>query len=58
MRRTKILTTLGPATDNYDAIKDLISAGVDVVRVNFSHGSPEEHGQRVKWVLDAAAELF
>jgi pyruvate kinase len=38
MRRTKIVATLGPATDSEKALEKLIRAGVDVVRVNFSHG--------------------
>ena len=43
MRRTKILTTLGPATDNPKVLADMIRAGADVVRVNFSHGEPQAH---------------
>ncbi|MFC1751241.1 pyruvate kinase, partial [Pseudomonadota bacterium] len=41
-RRTKIVATLGPATDDPKALDDLIQAGVDVVRANFSHGSAED----------------
>ncbi len=43
MRRTKIIATLGPATSDARMLDKIIEAGVDVVRVNFSHGSPEEH---------------
>ena len=57
MRRTKIVATLGPATDTPESIEKLIAAGVNVVRLNFSHGSPEEHGQRAQMVRDAAAKL-
>jgi len=39
LRRTKIVATLGPATDDQDIIDRLVKAGVDVVRLNFSHGS-------------------
>lgn len=42
-RRTKIVATLGPATSNYDMIEALFDAGVDVFRLNFSHGTAEDH---------------
>ncbi|MFV1972186.1 MAG: pyruvate kinase [Thiohalobacterales bacterium] len=42
-RRTKIVATLGPATDEKHVLDDMIKAGMDVVRVNFSHGDPEDH---------------
>ncbi len=54
LRRTKILATLGPATDDQRVLDNLIAAGVDVVRVNFSHGSHEEHRKRVEMVRDRA----
>lgn len=57
MRRTKIVATLGPATDTPESIEKLIAAGANVVRLNFSHGSPEEHAQRAQMVRDAAAKL-
>jgi pyruvate kinase len=43
MRHTKIVATLGPASDSAPALEDLIAAGVDVVRLNFSHGTHETH---------------
>ncbi|AWM39496.1 Pyruvate kinase [Gemmata obscuriglobus] len=46
-RRTKIVATLGPATDTPAALEAVLRAGVDVARVNFSHGAPEEHIGRV-----------
>jgi pyruvate kinase len=55
-RRTKILATLGPATDAPGVLADLISAGVNVVRMNFSHGTAEQHGARVQAVRDEAAK--
>src|SRR5690349_17446855 len=55
IRRTKILATLGPATDAPGVLAELISAGVNVVRMNFSHGSAEQHAARVTAVRDAAA---
>jgi pyruvate kinase len=54
MRRTKIVATLGPATTSPESIDKLVQAGVDVVRLNFSHGSPEEHKERARLVLKAA----
>ena len=56
MRRTKIVATLGPATDNEDTLRDLILAGVNVVRVNFSHGAAEDHTKRVNSVRKIAEE--
>ncbi|HED34187.1 MAG TPA: pyruvate kinase [Gammaproteobacteria bacterium] len=57
MRRTKIVATLGPSTDSQDVIDDLVKAGVDVVRLNYSHGSHEEQSRRVDMVR-AAADKF
>jgi pyruvate kinase len=54
MRRTKIVATLGPATDSEKALEKLIRAGVDVVRVNFSHGDHDGHRQRVRRVREIA----
>ena len=45
LRRTKILATLGPATDAPGVLDDLVRAGVNVVRLNFSHGTPEHHAR-------------
>lgn len=56
-RRTKIVTTIGPATDTPEAIEELIRAGANVVRLNFSHGTFEDHQKRVQMVRDAAAKL-
>lgn len=46
MRKTKIICTLGPATDQPGVLKQVAEAGMDVARFNFSHGSYEEHGER------------
>ncbi|NVK44205.1 MAG: pyruvate kinase [Oceanospirillaceae bacterium] len=54
MRRTKIVATLGPASESPEQIDRLIAAGVDVVRLNFSHGSIEEHVERARRVRHAA----
>jgi pyruvate kinase len=53
-RRTKIVATLGPATDDPKTLDEIIAAGVDVVRLNMSHGSYEEHQRRAEWVRDRA----
>ena len=52
LRRTKILATLGPATDKPGVLEELINAGVDVVRMNFSHGSAQDHIDRVKTIRE------
>lgn len=57
MRRTKIVATMGPATDTPESVLKMISAGVDVVRMNFSHGEVEDHINRAKMVRDAADKL-
>ncbi|MFP4207961.1 MAG: pyruvate kinase [Wenzhouxiangella sp.] len=56
-RRTRIVATLGPATDDLEVLEGLIAAGCDVVRVNFSHGDPETHARRIRMVRAAAREL-
>ena len=56
-RRTKIVATLGPATDAPGALDDIVRAGVDVVRLNMSHGAPEEHRSRVRALREAAHRL-
>ena len=48
MRRTKIIATLGPATDKPDILEKLINAGVDVFRLNYSHQTHEHHENRMK----------
>ncbi|MFO8153659.1 pyruvate kinase [Thioalkalivibrio sp.] len=55
MRRTKIVATLGPATDSERALERLVEAGVDVVRINFSHGDAASHRQRVARIREIAA---
>jgi len=55
LRRTKIVATLGPATSTPESISALIEAGVDVVRLNFSHGSAQEHQERAQLVRELAS---
>ena len=47
MRKTKIICTLGPSTDNDVILKELIDGGMNVARFNFSHGTHEEHDERM-----------
>ncbi len=54
MRRTKIIATLGPATSDAKMLDRIIEAGVDVVRINFSHGNPEEHIERAEKLRNRA----
>ncbi len=56
-RRTKIVATLGPATEDRETLKKVLAAGVNVVRLNFSHGSAEDHIQRANTVREIANEL-
>ena len=57
IRRTKIVATLGPATDRPGELEKIIKAGVDVVRMNMSHGSAEDHIGRAKLVRELADKL-
>ena len=53
-RRAKIVCTIGPAVSTAEMIDRLVRAGMDVARLNFSHGSPEEHTRRAEWVRRAS----
>jgi pyruvate kinase len=54
-RRAKIVCTLGPASNSENVIRDLLHAGMDVVRLNFSHGTHEEHGRMIERIRKVAA---
>jgi pyruvate kinase len=56
-RRTKIVATLGPASDTDDRLRALIAAGVDAVRLNLSHGTHAQHAERAWRVREIAAEI-
>ncbi len=56
MRHTKIVATIGPASDQPEVLRDLIMAGVDVFRLNFSHGTADEHRQRIRRIRQASRE--
>jgi pyruvate kinase len=55
-RRTRMICTLGPACDNDETLKGLLAAGMDVARLNFSHGAHEEHAQRLARLRALAAQ--
>jgi pyruvate kinase len=54
MRRTKIVATIGPASRDPEILRRMVRAGMDVARLNFSHGSVEEHAETARMVRDAA----
>jgi len=56
VRRTKIVCTIGPASEEYGTVLDLIRAGMDVARLNFSHGEHKEHAARVETIRRASEE--
>lgn len=56
-KRTKIIATVGPATHSYESIYELIKAGANGIRLNFSHGTHEDRLQQLPWVRQAANEL-
>ena len=57
MRKTKIVCTLGPSTDNEEVLRAMIESGMDVARFNFSHGSHEEHKRRYETLDRLRREL-
>ena len=57
LRKTKIICTIGPASDNYDTLKELILNGMNVARVNFSHGTWEEQRNKVNLIKQLREEL-
>jgi pyruvate kinase len=57
MRKTKIVCTIGPASESIETLEELIKAGMNVARLNFSHGDFEEHGARIKNIRQAAENV-
>jgi pyruvate kinase len=57
LRKTKIVCTIGPASESLDMFKKLINAGMNVARLNFSHGDHEEQGNRIRNLRQACKEL-
>jgi pyruvate kinase len=56
LRKTKIIATLGPAVDDLEKLKDLLRAGINIARFNFSHGNHEDHAQRIAMVREASRQ--
>ena len=54
LRRTKIVATLGPASERPKTLRKMIGSGLDVARLNFSHGSADEHRERARALREAA----
>lgn len=57
MKKTKMICTIGPATEQEEKIEELIKAGMNVARLNFSHGNHEEHGRRIDRIKNARNKL-
>src|SRR5690554_2617937 len=57
MRRTKIVCTIGPASESKEMIHELLKAGMNVARLNFSHGTHAEHGKRIRTLREEAEKL-
>jgi pyruvate kinase len=57
MPRTKIICTIGPASRSPEALHGLMEAGMDVARLNFSHGTLEEHGETIRFIREQARNL-
>jgi pyruvate kinase len=57
MRRTKIVWTIGPATRSPQRLEELMRAGMDIARLNFSHGTPQEHGRTIRDVRRISRRL-
>lgn len=57
MRRTKIVCTIGPATSSPEGLRELVQAGMDVARLNFSHGTHEEHAEVITCLRELSKEL-
>src|SRR5687768_17713516 len=55
--RTKIVCTLGPSSATRDAIRSLVEAGLNVARVNFSHGTHEQHAETIKLIRSVSDEM-
>ena len=56
-KKVKILATLGPATQGIDDIRQLVEAGVNIFRLNFSHGEHADHAMRFEWIREVERQL-
>ncbi|MBI5361479.1 MAG: pyruvate kinase [Planctomycetes bacterium] len=57
MRKTKIVATIGPASEKPETLKKMLQAGLDVARINLSHGTFKEHVKRIKMIRDLSRQL-
>jgi len=57
LKKTKIVCTIGPASDSKETMREMLRAGMNMMRLNFSHGSYEEHGERIKAFREVKKEL-
>src|ERR671935_1826664 len=57
MRSTKIVATIGPASRDPQVLERMIAAGLDVARLNFAHGSAEQHSETCAWIREAAQRV-
>ncbi|ABR50150.1 pyruvate kinase [Alkaliphilus metalliredigens QYMF] len=57
MKKTKIVCTIGPASESKEVFTELVKQGLNVARLNFSHGNHEEHGERIKMIKEVRREL-
>ena len=57
LRRTKIVATIGPASRDPEVLARMVEAGMDVARLNFSHGSADEHAETARLVREAAGRV-
>jgi pyruvate kinase len=55
--KAKIICTIGPSTNSYDRLKELAKAGMNCARLNFSHGSHEEHGQTIRRIREVSRDI-
>src|SRR5256885_4796429 len=57
MRRAKIVCTLGPSVANQESLEKLMQLGMDVARLNFSHGTHAQHAQTIEWIRAASIKV-
>ena len=55
-RKTKIICTIGPASESKEMMRKLVDTGMNIIRLNFSHGDYEEHGRRIKTIREIVKE--
>ena len=55
-RKTRIICTIGPASESKEMMRKLVDTGMNIIRLNFSHGDYEEHGRRIKTIREIVKE--